>query len=109
MNALGYTRGAAEDGGWFYTYHKNFPGRQLQAVIEFTGNVLPEENRTVGLIQLYFTALKDDQQDDYAYAHRPLKLSELPEVMLTECANDLKLLADDGPGYDEDWEKKTEY
>jgi len=109
MNTLGYTRGAAEDGGWFYTYHKNFPGRKLQAVIEFTGNVLPEENRTVGLIQLYFTALKDSHQDDYAYAHRPLKLSELPEVMLTECANDLKLLADDGPGYDEDWEKKTEY
>jgi hypothetical protein len=109
MNRLGYTRGAAEDGGWFYTYHKNFPGLKRQAVIEFTGNVLPEENRTVGLMQLYFIEIQEDHQNEYAYAHRPLKLSEIPAVMVMECANDLKLLADEGSGYDDEWEKKTEY
>lgn len=109
MNKLGYTRGMAEDGGWFYTYNKSFPGLQRQAVIEFTGNTLPEENRMVGLMKLYFIEIQEDSQDGYAYSHKPLKLSEIPAVMALECCNDLKTMADEGAGYDAEWQKKTEY
>ncbi|MCA9430614.1 MAG: DUF4132 domain-containing protein, partial [Candidatus Omnitrophica bacterium] len=105
-NKLGYTRGQAEDGGWFYTYSKNFAGLNLQAVIEFSGNVLPEEDRTVALRSLYFTSLKNDGEDDFAYAHRPLRLSKVPEVLLSESWNDIKQMADDGSGFDAEWEKK---
>src|SRR5262249_31886840 len=44
---LGYVRGAPQDGGWFFAYRKHFPSLQLEAEIEFSGNGLPEENRTV--------------------------------------------------------------
>ena len=53
---LGYTRGQAEDGGVFYTYVKRFPTLGIEAIIEFTGNGLPEENRTVALETLSFYA-----------------------------------------------------
>jgi len=106
---LGYIRGSAEDGGWFYTYHKPFPGLKMQAVIEFTGNVLPEEERTVALRRLYFTKLHDDSEDQHAYSHREIRLSQIPAVMLSECWNDFKQLADDGSGFDPDWEKTAAY
>ena len=54
LTRLGYTRGAAEDGGWFYEYRKTFLSLGLEAVIQFTGSPLPEENRTVALQRLYF-------------------------------------------------------
>lgn len=108
-NKLGYTRGSAEDGGWFYTYNKNFPSLKLQAVIEFTGNTLPEENRTVALVKLYFIRMKESAEDNYAFTHKPLQLSKLPKVMLSECWNDLRRISEDGTGYDKDWQKKSEY
>ena len=108
-NKLGYTRGQAEDAGWFYTYHKTFPGLKLQAVIQFTGNGLPEEDRIVALESFYFTALREDAQEGSLYSLRPLRLSTIPGVLLSETWNDMKLMADDGSGYDPDWEKKSEY
>ncbi len=63
-NKLGYVRGSAEDGGFFTTYLKNFPSLKLQAILEFTGNSLPEENRTVALVQLYFIPQREDQKDE---------------------------------------------
>ncbi|HEY6126245.1 MAG TPA: DUF4132 domain-containing protein, partial [Steroidobacteraceae bacterium] len=53
---LGYQRGAAEDGGWFHVYEKRFPTLGLTAVVQFTGSPLPEENRTVALINLSFSS-----------------------------------------------------
>jgi hypothetical protein len=101
---LGYTRGAAQDGGWFMTYEKRFPTLGLEATIEFTGNPLPEENRTVALLHLSFARLQTERQD----AAR-LKLDEVPKVLLSECYNDLRLLAAEGTGYDAEWRKKSEY
>ena len=46
--------GATEDGGWFHAYVKRFPTLGLVAEIEFTGNGLPEENRTVALLAARF-------------------------------------------------------
>lgn len=104
---LGYTRGMAEDGGWFRTYYKNFPGLKLQAVIDFTGNMLPEEDRNVALMSLYFIEQKPDDADTWSYSHRPLKLKNLPEVLVTECWNDLRIMSADGTGFDKDWQKTT--
>ncbi len=101
---LGYTRGATEDGGWFYTYEKRFPTLGLVATIEFTGNPLPEENRTVALIKLAFSAAGQDR-----WQRSDLALEEVPTILLSECYNDLRLIAAEGSGYDADWKKKTEY
>jgi hypothetical protein len=99
---LGYTRGPAEDGGWFHVYEKRFPTLGLQAVIEFTGNPLPEENRTVALLNLSFASSADNSRGK-------LTLSKVPKVLLSECYNDLRLIAAEGTGYDADWQKKSEY
>src|SRR5262249_14128738 len=40
---LGYLRGTAEDGGVFTTYRKPFSSLGLEAVINFTGSMLPEQ------------------------------------------------------------------
>jgi hypothetical protein len=105
---LGYTRGAAQDGGWFYEYLKLFPGLGLEVHLNFTGNGLPEENRTVALRALTF--------------HRPtpsgvgsstpagggsLLLREIPAVLVAECYNDLRTMAATGAGFDPEWEKKA--
>ncbi|MBI5256588.1 MAG: DUF4132 domain-containing protein [Burkholderiales bacterium] len=102
---LGYTRGPAEDGGWFHVYEKRFPTLGLQAVIEFTGNPLPEENRTVALLNLSFASSADNS----SWQRGKLTLSKVPKVLLSECYNDLRLIAADGTGYDADWQKKSEY
>jgi hypothetical protein len=100
---LGYVRGQAEDGGWFYVYRRHFPSLQIEAQIEFSGNGLPEENRTVALHQLAFS-----RSDPRAGgSSEPLALGEIPPVLLSECWNDLAALAAEGPGYDPDWEAKT--
>lgn len=102
---LGYVRGATEDGGWFFTYEKSFPTLGLLAVIEFTGNSLPEENRTVALVKLSFAATHGASRWERA----SLVLSEVPPVLLSECYNDLRLIAADGTGFDPEWQKKSEY
>ena len=101
---LGYTRGSAEDGGWFMTYEKRFPTLALVAVVEFTGNPLPEQNRTVALINLSFASSQGNTAQRNALA-----LSGIPAVLLSECYNDLRLIAADGTGFDPQWRKKTEY
>jgi len=103
---LGYSRGQAQDGGWFYDYHKRFPTLGLEAVIEFTGNGLPEENRTVALRSLRFTRLAEKGESSPG-GEAAMLLSEVPAVLLSECWNDLRTLAAEGPGFDPEWEKKT--
>lgn len=101
---LGYARGSTGDGGWFMTYEKRFPTLGLVVVIEFTGNPLPEENRTVALLNLRF------ESASAGGGERPrLALGKVPPVLLSECYNDLRLIAADGTGFDPDWQKKSEY
>lgn len=100
---LGYVRGPAEDGGWFHHYVKRFPTLHIETVLEFTGNPLPEENRTVALTGMHFEHREPDGP------HRTLLLSEIPVVLLSECWGDMKQIAGEGPGFDPDWQKKTEY
>jgi hypothetical protein len=106
--ALGYTRGQAEDGGWFYWYKKTFLSLKLEAFIEFTGNGLPEENRTVALKSLSFSAL-DEQQSGYLAFGNSLPLGKISPVLLSEVWNDLRSITAQGTGYDPEWEKKSAY
>ena len=104
---FGYTRGQAQDGGWFFDYIKNFPGMGLRVVLNFSGNGLPEENRAV--------ALKDISFQQVTAAEGPMMqmsggmaLDEVPAVLLSECYNDLRTVAATGTGYDPQWEKKVQ-
>lgn len=105
-NKLGYTRGQAQDGGWFYDYHKRFPTLGIEAVLEFTGNGLPEENRTVAVTSMKFARVGTG--DEPAHSGAKMSLGQVPAVLLSECWNDLRQIAGEGPGFDPDWEKKTQ-
>ncbi len=105
-NKLGYTRGQAQDGGWFFDYHKRFPTLGMEAVLEFTGNGLPEENRTVALTTFRFERVAPEGEPVIGGAR--MSLGEVPAVLLSECWNDLRQIAAEGPGFDSEWEKKTQ-
>ncbi|HWB58958.1 MAG TPA: DUF4132 domain-containing protein [Chthoniobacteraceae bacterium] len=105
MTKQGYARGQALDGGWWCTYHKRFLGLGIEAVIEFSGSPMPEENRTVALISLAFSRLGEEGRAE----NENIPLGELPIVLLTECWNDLRAAAAEGSGFDAEWEKKTSY
>ncbi len=102
---LGYTRGPAEDGGWFHVYEKRFPTLGITAVMEFTGNPLPETNRTVALLNMSFSGPKEEG----SWRRSSIKLADVPQVLLSECYNDMRLMSADGSGYDPQWQKKSEY
>ncbi len=106
LTRLGYTRGAAQDAGWFYEYRKNFLQLGIEAVIEFTGSPLPEQNRKVALQRLYFARKLDNGPLSFS---EELALGELPRVLLSESWNDLRMAAADGPGFAADWKKQTEF
>ncbi|MDX8350247.1 DUF4132 domain-containing protein [Cognatiyoonia sp. IB215446] len=98
---LGYERGAAEDGGWFYEYRKGFTGVGLTAVVSFTGNWLPEENRPAALISLGF-------EKDTSRMRQTVPLKDVPEVLLSECWNDFHAMAEKG-SFDPKWEKTCQW
>lgn len=105
-NKLGYSRGQSQDGGWFYDYHKRFPTLGIEVVLEFTGNGLPEENRTVALTGMRFERVAPEGAPVVGGAK--LALGEVPPVLLGECWNDFRQIAAEGSGFDADWEKKTQ-
>lgn len=103
----GYVRGQAEDGGWFYDYHKSFVGLGLDVVIDFSGNGLPEENRLVALASAAFHQL--EPHTDSVYRQPKMPLADVPPVLLSEVRNELQAIAAQGNGYDPDWQKKVEF
>ena len=105
----GYTRGHAQDGGCFYDYRKAFSSLGIEAVIEFSGNSLPGEDRTVALTYLSFCRLPEETDAGYFYNPAQLPLEEVPPVLLSETWNDLQAISAQGSGYDPDWQKKVEY
>lgn len=108
---LGYLRGEGEDGGYFTTYTKDYVGIRLRAVINFTGNTLPEDNIRCALTDLIFLRLADPGQEYHYWTLAPqgLPLREVPPVLLSECYNDLKQIAAVGQGFEKDWKKKAGY
>ena len=104
LTRLGYTRGAAQDGGCFLDYKKTFLSLGIEAIIEFSGNSLPEENKTVALLKLYFARRTPDGGP---FTIEELTLGQLPRVLLAECWNDIRMAAAEGTGFAEDWEKRV--
>ena len=104
---LGYQRGEAEDGGCFYLYRKPFPSLGLQAIVEFTGSMLPEDDRPAALTNLYFTSVKGDREAAYSWQPNRLALSKVPPVLLSECYNDVRLMAAEGSGLDPKWQERS--
>jgi hypothetical protein len=101
FSKLGYQRGAAEDGGVFYEYKKDFGSTGLAVVVEFTGSALPEENVPAALKTLSFRHL-DGARYDYA----PVGLAHVPPVLLAEAYADYHAVAAACTGFDAGWEKK---
>jgi hypothetical protein len=102
---LGYTRGTAEDGGWFFTYEKRFESLQLVTIVEFTGNGLPEENRISALQALRFAKLRKGS----LRWNEGVPLKSVPQVLLGEAWSDIHAMAAAGTGFDAGWEKKVEW
>jgi hypothetical protein len=102
---FGYTRGPAQDGGWFYEYAKRLPGLQLEVRLNFSGNSMPEENRQVALTTLSFHRTSD-QPAGVPQREVPVPLGDIPAVLLSECYNDLRTIAAAGSGFDPEWESK---
>jgi len=103
---FGYSRGQAQDGGWFFDYIKSFPGMGLRSVLSFSGNGLPEENRTVALKDLSFRQAAAENESTVQISGG-MALDEVPAVLLSECYNDLRAIAATGTGHDPEWEKKV--
>ncbi|MDR2872809.1 MAG: DUF4132 domain-containing protein [Xanthomonadaceae bacterium] len=101
---LGYVRSRAEETGWFYAFEKHFQALGMTAVIEFTGCDLHEETRSVALLNLSFVASIGNAA---LCQHSQLPLARVPKVWLSECYNDLRLIAAEGTGYDQHWKRKT--
>lgn len=101
---LGYVRGEAEDGGCFYIYKKSFNSLEMQAVLEFTGNCLPEEDVPCALKEFYFVALKDST---HSWSVTKIPLWRVPKVLLSEVYNDVRQIAADGSGFDPKWQEKS--
>jgi hypothetical protein len=99
---LGYVRGPAEDGGWFMSYRRPLPALGLEVWIEFSGSPLPEENRTVALGALRFIRTGAPE----SASGEPISLGEVPPVLLSECWNDVRTIAAEGPGFDPNWADK---
>jgi hypothetical protein len=104
---LGYVRGEAEDGGCFTLYRKPFPSLGLQAVVEFTGSFLPEQDIAAALTGLHFVPLKGDREATYSWQPNKLPLAKVPPVLLSECYNDVKQIAAEGTGFDPKWKEKS--
>ena len=97
---LGYERGEALDGGYFNEYLKSFKAAAIVAVVEFSGNCLPEQNVPAALVSLSFEKLQQGRRTRTA-----LPLSDVPAVLLSECWNDYRTMAAKA-AFDENWQKK---
>lgn len=96
----GYLRGAAEDGGVFMEYHKDFTSAGLRATIQFSGSSLPEEQMPAALKTLEFYPLP------LSYNDEPIPLADVPLVLLAETYADYLAVAKTCSGYDAQWESK---
>jgi hypothetical protein len=99
----GYIRGRTQDGGTFYWYERPLVSKGIRAVVQFSGNRLPEDNVPVALTSLYFRAIASDMASaDGA----DMLLCDVPPVLLAECYHDLATVAAAGNGRQLKWEQQ---
>lgn len=99
---LGYQRGQAEDGGFFMYYYKDFNSLGLKAVINFTGNCVPEENVAAALMEMGVCKL---ETQSWYFESNFLPLKDIPKILLSEIMADYQAVAEKTGGFDEQWEK----
>jgi hypothetical protein len=75
------------------------------AILEFTGNSLPEENRSSALTALRFVQMRKGG----LRSSDGVPLSSVPPVLLSEAWNDVRQIAAAGNGFDAEWEKKAQW
>ena len=78
----GWRRAPAEDGGWFWSYLKDFPSLGLTAAVNFSGARLPEEDEPCAVDDL-----------EVRRGRAPVALGRVPPVLLAECCADFAALA----------------
>jgi hypothetical protein len=100
LTKLGYQRAAAEDGGFFDHYFKEFGGLGVRVCIGFSGNCLPEENIVAAITQLYFEKITGRR-----WGSTQLPLTDVPGVLLGEAVADYITAAEAGV-FDANWQKK---
>jgi hypothetical protein len=82
---------------------KRFDGVGLRAVIEFSGSYVgANQSFPCALIGLGFRRIAPQGRR----IGKPLRLCEVPPVLLSEAWGDLHAVAAAGSGFDQDWEKK---
>lgn len=99
---LGYSRGAIGDDGIFTCFHKEFASLGFDAVIEFSGGRSGPADSQVALICFCF--YPHSKAKDYCQDVK-INIGSVPPVLLAECYNDIKQIAADGNGYNENWKE----
>lgn len=99
---LGWSRSAAEDGGWFTAYTKTYPSLGVTAEIQFTGAFLPEENIAAAVTDLEF------RRTGTWGGSGLVPLADLPPVLVAESYRDYVTVAEAG-AFDPDWERRSQY
>ncbi|MDP9940536.1 DUF4132 domain-containing protein [Ectopseudomonas alcaliphila] len=102
LTKLGYQRAAAEDGGFFDHYFKDFSSLGLRVCIGFTGNCVPEENVPAALTRLWY-----EKPGRRWSSSEALPLPDIAPILLAETYADYHSVADACSGFDPEWEKKT--
>ncbi len=102
LQARGYDRKAAEDGGWFYGYERSYPTLGLRAEIGTSGSPLPEESRLVALAHVAFFRTADG-----GMGGRSMPLRDVPPILLAETVAHAREAAAMGTGFDPDWASKV--
>jgi hypothetical protein len=102
----GYERGEVGDGGGFYDYVKRFEGASIRAVLRFTGSYVgATETFPCAIEALSFQRMRPGTTRSGA----PMRMSEVPKILLAECIGDLVAFAAAGSGFDVDWRRKSDY
>ena len=85
---------------------KRFDGAGVRAVLNFSGSA-------VGFADKHACAIKSMSYERMLPCNTrrgaPLKLGQVPKILLAETINDLVLIAAAGTGFDQDWKKKSEW
>jgi hypothetical protein len=79
---------------------------RIRAVLRFTGSYIgATETFPCALEALSFQRIRPGTNPSGA----PMRMSEVPKILLAECIGDLVAFAAAGSGFDADWRRKSDY
>ena len=101
---LGYQTGDVGDGGSYTEYVKRFAGIGIIVSIGFTGSFMGAGAERIEAALTEMTFMKG-----VARSGKPMKLSDVPGVLISEAIADLRAIAAAGTGFDKEWQKKAHF